>query len=249
MNKHLVPVTPFGEPSRAETRGQGLDADQPPRTPVPKRNASHRASHRKGLQPPHLRELDPPDLRFLTPWRWSSLRRSSSPHPPSALSATSLPPGLLHLGLRHHHPLCHQLSSGTREILGQAPPLLAMVPWAPAGCSQALPPPRSRREARPVMLFLPPSLLPFAVSLSRPSSASCLESSPQNSLHFRRWPPLENTDPRAPHGVVRPRSQGPSCCPFCAHRAPCWTLSTLQGTLLGAPRRCREPCATGIGAL
>lgn len=166
MNKHLVPVTPFGEPSRAETRGQGLDADQPPRTPVPKRNASHRASHRKGLQPPHLRELDPPDLRFLTPWRWSSLRRSSSPHPPSALSATSLPPGLLHLGLRHHHPLCHQLSSGTREILGQAPPLLAMVPWAPAGCSQALPPPRSRREARPVMLFLPPSLLPFAVSLS-----------------------------------------------------------------------------------
>lgn len=168
---------------------------------------------------------------------------------PSALSATSLPPGLLHLGLRHHHPLCHQLSSGTREILGQAPPLLAMVPWAPAGCSQALPPPRSRREAQPVMLFLPPSLLPFAVSLSRPSSASCLESSLQNSLHFRRWPPLENTDPRAPHGVVRPRSQGPSCCPFCAHRAPCWTLSTLQGTLLGAPRRCREPCATGIGAL
>lgn len=203
---------------------------------------------KKGAPAPRLRELDPPDLRFPTPWRRSSLHHSSSPHPLLPCQRLLFLPAFS-ISVSGTTILCHQLSSGTREILGQAPPLLAMVPWAPAGCSQALPPPWSRREARPVMLFLPPSLLPFAVSLSRPSSASCLESSLQNSLHFRRWPPLENTDPRAPHGVVRPRSQGPSCCPFCAHRAPCWTLSTLQGTLLGAPRRCREPCATGIGAL
>lgn len=123
---------------------------------------------KKGAPAPHLRELDPPDLRFPTPWRRSSLHHGSSPHPPSALSATSLPPGLLHLGLRHHHPLCHQLSSGTREILGQAPPLLAMVPWAPAGCSQALPPPRSRREARPCCHSQSASLVPHLLPASNP---------------------------------------------------------------------------------
>lgn len=122
---------------------------------------------KKGAPAPRLRELDPPDLRFPTPWRRSSLHHGSSPHPPSALSATSLPPGLLHLGLRHHHPLCHQLSAA-REILGQAPPLLAMVPWAPAGCSQALPPPRSRREARPCCHSQSASLVPHLLPASNP---------------------------------------------------------------------------------
>lgn len=145
---------------------------------------------------------------------------SRSQAPPSSLSPTQQ---------RHKRNSWAGPSSPGRGSLGP-------------GWVQSSPPSPSVQERSP-------SLLPFAVSLSRPSSASCLESSLQNSLHFRRWPPLENTDPRAPRGVVRPRSQGPSCCPFCAHRAPCWTLSTLQGTLLGAPRRCREPCATGIGAL
>lgn len=122
---------------------------------------------KKGAPAPRLRELDPPDLRFPTPWRRSSLHHGSSPHPPSALSATSLPPGLLHLGLRHHHPLCHQLSAA-REILGQAPPLLAVVPWAPAGCSQALPPPRSRREARPCCHSQSASLVPHLLPASNP---------------------------------------------------------------------------------
>lgn len=36
---------------------------------------------KKGAPAPRLRELDPPDLRFPTPWRRSSLRHSSSPHP------------------------------------------------------------------------------------------------------------------------------------------------------------------------
>lgn len=117
--------------------------------------------------PPRPRDLDPPNSHFLTQWRWSSLHCNSFPHPPSALSAAaSLPPGLLHLGLRHHRPLRHQLSSGTGEILGQAPPPLATVPWPQAGCRQALLPPRSRREAWPVMPLLPPSLLPFSVGLS-----------------------------------------------------------------------------------
>lgn len=238
MNKHLVPVTPFGEPSRAETRGQGLDADQPPRTPVPKRNASHRAYERGSGPPP--KRVGPTRPPFPNPMETVLTASQLLSPSPSALSATSLPPGLLHLGLRHHHPLSPTQQRHKRNSWAgpSSPGHGSLGP----GWVQSSPPSPSVQERSP-------SLLPFAVSLSRPSSASCLESSLQNSLHFRRWPPLENTDPRAPRGVVRPRSQGPSCCPFCAHRAPCWTLSTLQGMLLGAPRRCREPCATGIGAL
>lgn len=166
MNKHLVPVTPFGEPSRAETRGQGLDADQPPRTPVPKRNASHRAYERGSSPPP--KRVAPTRPPFPNPMETVLTASQLLSPSPSALSATSLPPGLLHLGLRHHHPLCHQLSSGTREILGQAPPLLTMVPWAPAGCSQALPPPRSRREARPCCHSQSASLVPHLLPASNP---------------------------------------------------------------------------------
>lgn len=125
------------------------------------------------------------------------------------------------------------------------------------GWVQSSPPSPSVQERGPACDAFPASVPAALLSLSRPSSASCLESSPiqlsqltpQNSLHFRRWPPLGNPDPRAPRGVSVPRSRGPSRCPFCAHRAPCWNLSTLQGTLLGAPRRCHELCATGIGAL
>lgn len=195
---------------------------------------------KKGAPAPHLRELDPPDLRFPAPWRRSSLHHRSSPHP------------LLPCQRLLFLPAFSILVSGTTILSVTNSARHKRNSWAgPSspghgslgpGWVQSSPPSPSVQERSP-------SLLPFAVSLSRPSSASCLESSLQNSLHFRRWPPLENTDPRAPRGVVRPRSQGPSCCPFCAHRAPCWTLSTLQGTLLGAPRRCREPCATGIGAL
>lgn len=125
---------------------------------------------KKGAPAPRLRELDPPDLRFPTPWRRSSLHHGSSPHPPSALSATSLPPGLLHLGLRHHHPLSPTQQRHKRNSWAgpSSPGRGSLGP----GWVQSSPPSPSVQERSPACDALPASV-PAAIRSQPLSSLIC----------------------------------------------------------------------------
>lgn len=169
MNKHLVPVTPFGEPSRAETRGQGLDADQPPRTPVPKRNASHRA-YERGSSPPPKRvgparppfpnpmETVLPTSRLLSPSPFCPVSDFSSSRPSPSWSQAP-PSSLSPTQQRHKRNSWAGPSSPGRGSLGP-------------GWVQSSPPSPSVQERSPACDALPASV-PAAIRSQPLSSLIC----------------------------------------------------------------------------